>query len=145
MCEAQRTIELKYLGMHYSGTRNKTFINRQLIFLNGGDTLQMNQKIPYDTTNHQVLYYGVYQKCHLKNDSTYTITLTKICLDSITDVLHSYYKINAIADKNDCSKFTEIERTSEYRYEVDYGKYVDIQKVLYEITRLTPNTDCFPP
>jgi hypothetical protein len=50
-----------------------------------------------------------------------------------------------IPDKNDCSKFIEIKKDTEYDYRGDYGRYVDIKGCLYEIKRIYPNNGGFYP
>jgi hypothetical protein len=85
---------------------------------------------------------GIFYGCHLKKDTVYTFILKKICLNDISDVPNDYYKTNTIPDQKDCSKFIEIEKNTEYKYEGNYGKYVDISGTLYEIIGLNPSGDC---
>jgi len=75
-CEAQKTIIGDYIGYKYLGTKNTSFINRELSFLVNNDTLRINIKIPFDITNPQIINHGIYYNCHLKQSSIYTIKLT---------------------------------------------------------------------
>jgi hypothetical protein len=92
---------------------------------------------------------GIYYNCHLQQDTIYTITLQKICVNEIPDFCNSYYFTNAVFDSIDCSKFTEIENNTPYEYKCGYskgyGKFVDIKGTLYEIVGLKPDKDCFYP
>jgi len=145
-CKAQEkvTITLRYIGYKYNTTHNSSFISMGLQFLKeGSDTVSINKKLPFDTTEHKVYDLGIYYNCHLKEGTVYTITLKKICTDSIPDIPNDYYKLNTIPDKNDCSKFVEFEKHTPYKYEGNYEKYVDINNTLYEIIGLSPPDGCF--
>ena len=85
---------------------------------------------------------GIFYNCHLKEDILYTITLKKICGNDIPDVFHIYYKTNAVFDKDDCSRFKAIVKNTNYVYDRNYGKYVDMDGILYEIVGLTPGDGC---
>lgn len=142
-CKGQESLTMRYVGHRYKETKNKSFINDELIFLKGKDSLFINVKLPFDLNNHQIVDRGIFYNCHLKKDTTYTLTLKKICVKDISDVPNSYYMTNAIFNKKDCSKFTEIKRNTKYKYEGNYGKYVDMNGGLYEIIRLSPSDGCF--
>lgn len=144
-CKAQEKVTLLYLGYQYNNTKNSSFVSKELNFLKANDTLHMNIRLPYDTIKHEIINRGIYYNCHLKKDTTYTFTLKKICVNNIPDVPNSYYKTNTIPNKKDCSKFTEVEKNTGYKYEGNYGKYVDIDRTLYEIIGLSPNDGCFFP
>jgi hypothetical protein len=144
-CKAQEKVALRYAGHQYKETKNKSFVNDELKFIKDKDTLKMNIKIPFDEINAQIINRGVFYNCHLKEDTVYTFTLKKICVSDIPEAYNSYYKTNAIPDKNDCSKFTEVEKNTDYNYIGNYGKYVDIDGVLYEVIGLSPDDSCFYP
>jgi len=145
-CKAQKQITGSYIGYQYTKTKNASFINRQLFFLNNNDTLILNVKLPFDREKATVQYFGIFYNCHLKEDTVYTITLQKICADSIKDTPNSYYITNTVPNNEDCSKFTEVEKNTVYKYEGNYGMYVDMKGTLYEIIKLTPDDGCvFPP
>lgn len=141
-CKAQEKVTARYIGHRYKESKNKSFINNQLLFLNGNDTVQMNLRVPFDMSKPEIIDRGIYYNCHLKSDTVYTIKLKKICVSDMPDVPNNYYKINTIPDKKDCSKFTEVEKNTGYKYEGNYGKYVDVKNVLYEIIGLSPSGDC---
>lgn len=113
-----------------------------MVFLNGLDTLRMNVKIPFDVKGTEIINLGIFYNCHLKVDSLYTICLKKICIKDIPEFHNSYYKTNAKFDTEDCSKFIEFDRNTEYEYKGNYGMYVDIDNILYQIIGLTPNDMC---
>lgn len=127
-CKAQEQITGSYMGYQYTKTKNTSFINMQLLFLNNNDTLTLNVKLPFDREKATVQDFGIFYNCHLKEDTVYTITLQKICADSIKDMPNSYYIINTIPNNEDCSKFTEVEKNTVYKYEGNYGMYVDIKR-----------------
>jgi hypothetical protein len=141
-CKAQEKMTLKYIGQQYKGTKNENFVNQEIIFLKANDTFRVNIKMPFDVKSKKIINRGIYYNCHLKSGTVYTITLKRICVNSIPDVPNSYYKTNTIPDKKDCSKFTEVEKNTAYRYEGNYGKYVDIDGALYEIVGLSPGDGC---
>jgi len=141
-CKAQE-LTLRYIGFQYNITRNNSFINKELKFLKENkDTLEINLKLPFDTIKHEVFEMGIYYRCFLEKDTIYTIRLEKICINDMLDVPHSYYKINAIPDQEDCSAFTEIEKNTKYNYNGNYEKYVDVDNVLYRIVILSPTDGC---
>lgn len=144
-CKAQEKVTLRYIGHQYKETKNKSFVNDELTFIKDKDTLKVNIKVPFDERNAQIINRGIFYNCHLKEDTVYTITLKKICANNIPEAYNSYYKTNAIPDKKDCSKFTEIEKNTNYEYTGNYGKYVDIGGVLYEVIGLSPDDSCFYP
>jgi hypothetical protein len=143
-CFAQEKLIVHYIGSQLKSTKNYSFLSKELKFLKENkDTLKMNIRLPYDTINHKIIDMGIFYNCHLREDTVYIIILKKICVNDITDVPNSYYKINTIPDKNDCSLFTEMEKNTIYKYEGNYGKYVDINNELFEIMGLSPSNDCF--
>jgi hypothetical protein len=150
-CKAQEEviIELRYIDDRYNETLNESFVNRNMIFIAENDTLNINLKLPFNINNPMLFNTGIFYNCHLQQDSVYTITLKKICVNDIPEICNSYYKINAIFDDKDCSKFTEIQKNTPYEYicgySKGYGKFVDIDNVLYEITDLIPHDCCFFP
>lgn len=144
-CKAQEKVVLRYIGYQYKETKNKSFVNEELTFIKDKDTLKVNLKLPYDTVSHNVINRGIFYNCHLKEDTVYTITLKKICVTDIPETFNSYYKTNTIPDKKDCSRFTEVEKNTEYNYTGNYGKYVDIDGVLYEVIGISPDDSCFYP
>jgi hypothetical protein len=144
-CKAQEKVTARYIGHQYKETKNKSFVNDELTFINNNDTLRVNIKVPFNENDAQIINKGIYYNCHLKEDTVYTITLKKICTTDIPEAFNSYYKTNAIPDKKDCSKFTEIEKNTNYEYKGNYGKYVDINGVLYEVIGISPDNGCFYP
>lgn len=144
-CKAQDKITLCYIGYQYKETKNNSFLNKQLLFTHNEDTLKMNLRLPFDISNHNVIDSGIFYNCHLKKGTTYTITLKKTCVTDIHETFNSYYNINTIPDKTDCSRFIEIRKNTRFRYFGNYGKYVDIDGVLYEIIGLSPDDDCCYP
>jgi len=141
-CKGQQQIRGRYEGNAYKETLNESFINSELRFINGSDTLKLNLKLPFDRDKHQVNDRGIFYNCHLKKDTMYSITLKKICAADIVDVPVCYYMINTIPDGKECYRFTEVAKTTEYRDAGNYGKYVDVGGVLYEIVSLSPNGSC---
>lgn len=142
-CNAQEKVIANYIGYSFNSTKNSSYLSQELRFIKeNGDTLKMNLRLPYDTISHNIINRGVFYNCHLKESVTYTFTLKKICASDIPEAFNSYYKTNIISDKKDCSKFTEIEKKTEYNYTGNYGKYVDINKTLYEILNISPDDGC---
>ncbi len=141
-CKAQEKMTLQYVGHQYKETKNKSFVNDELTFIRSEDTLRANVKVPFNQSNAQIINRGIFYNCHLKEDTVYTITLKKICVSDIPEAFNSYYKTNTIADKRDCSKFNEVEKNTEYNYTGNYGKYIDIDGILYEIIGLSPSDGC---
>jgi len=145
-CKAQDKVTGHYLGYQFNSTQNISYLSQELKFIKmNKDTLRLNLRLPYDTISHNVINYGIFYNCHLKEGKEYTIKLKKICVSDIPEAYNSYYKTNAIPDKKDCSKFTEVEKDTEYNYIGNYGKYVDIDGVLYEVIGLSPDDSCFYP
>jgi hypothetical protein len=143
-CKTQESLLLQYIGYQYRETLNKSFIDKEMLFLKGKDSLIINIKIPFDLSKPEILNQGIFYNCHLKKDSIYTIKLKKICVSDIPDDFNSYYKTNGFfSDKNKCSRFTEIRKDTEYLYKGNYGKYIDINNELYEIIGLSPSDICF--
>lgn len=140
--KAQEKYTARYLGQAYNFTKNKSFINNELIFFKDNDTLRINVKLPYDTIQHQIIDRGIYYNCHLKKDTVYTFIIKKICVIDIPMEYNSYYHSNIIVNKKDCSSFKEIEKNTEYVYRGNYGKYIDMNNVLYEIVGLSPDSGC---
>ena len=158
-CIAQETVTARYVGYQYKSTKNNSFMCKEMRFVptNNNDTLYINIRLPLkvnindfnDTTGVEIVNMGIYHNCHLKEDNIYTIVLKKICINEIPEVCNSYYKINAIFDKDNRSQFTEFEKHTPYEYgcgySKGYGKFVDIKGILYEIVGLKPDNDCFYP
>lgn len=145
-CKAQDKITGRYLGYQFNSTQNISYLSQELKFINADkDTLKINLRLPYDTISHNVINHGIYYNCHLKEDTVYTFTLKKICSNDIPEAYNSYYKTNTVPDKKDFSKFTEVEKNTEYNYIGNYGKYVDIGGVLYEVIGISPDDSCFYP
>lgn len=142
-CKAQEKLTLRYLGHQYKETKNRSFVNDELIFMKDKDTLRINIKVPFDEKNKQITNRGIYYDCHLKEGVIYTISLKRMCVDNIPEVFNSYYQTNTISDKEDCAKFNEVKKHTEYNYTGNYGKYVDIDRVLYEIIEISPDDNCF--
>jgi len=144
-CKVQEKITFIYVDYQYEETKNKSFINKRLVLATGKDSLEMNIKLPYDRIHHNVIDRGLLYNCHLKKGTKYTFTLQKKCVTDIPETFNSYYRLNTIPDKDDCSKFIEIKKDTEYNYLGDYGKYVDINSCLYEIIKIYPDDCCFYP
>jgi hypothetical protein len=158
-CLAQETVTARYIGDTIKLTKNNSFICKEIRFVsdNDNDTLFINVRLPLKiTTNRKKVIkavkfidMGIYYNCHLQQDTIYTIMLQRICVTEIPDICNSYYFTNAVFDSVDCSKFTEIEKNTPYEYKCsyskDYGKFVDINGILYEIVGLKPDNDCFYP
>ncbi|SFO17548.1 hypothetical protein SAMN05421741_1249 [Paenimyroides ummariense] len=144
-CKAQERMTLRYVGQNYKETKNKSFINNELKFIRNGDTLRFSIKVPYDASKRQFINEGIFYNCHLKKETIYDITLKKICVTDIPEAFYSYYKTNTIMNEIDCSKFTEVEKDTEYKYLGKYGKYLDIEGVLYEVIGLSPDNGCVFP
>lgn len=145
-CKAQEQLIGSYIGYQYKETKNISFINRELLFLNeDSDTLKINIRMAFDIKNPQIINPGIFYNCSLKEGEQYTITLKKICVSDIPEAFNSYYKTNTIPDKKDCSKFIEVEKNTEYNYTGNYGKYIDIDGVLYEVIGISPDDNCFYP
>lgn len=142
-CKAQENVTGRYTGLQYSSTKNSSYIRQELIFIKENkDTLKMNVVLPYDTTNYKVVNKGIFYNCHLKENIIYTINIKKICISDIPKEFNSYYKTNTVGDKANCSKLTEFEKNSNYVYLGNYGKYVNIDGLLYEIIGITPDDGC---
>lgn len=145
-CKAQEKIDLKYIGYTYKETDNDSFINRELRFLNHDkDTLKINIKMPFDRNDPKIINPGIYYNCNLKENSTYILTLKKVCINNIPDSDNSYYKINGLFKDENCSEFKELKKNTPYLYQGNYGKYVDINNILYEVINVNPNADCMLP
>ena len=145
-CKAQEKITVRYVNSKYEGSKNKSFITREMIFLKNEDTLIINIRLPFDISNPKIFNPGIYYNCHLRKDSVYTISLKRICANDIPKDYNSYYKTNIVPDEKDCSRFKEIDKNTDYEYRGYYGMYVDMKGTLYEIIKLTPDDGCvFPP
>jgi hypothetical protein len=143
-CKAQESFTLKYISQQYKETSNVSFINKEMLFFNGNDSLIWNFKIPFDVNKPEIIDEGIYCNCHLKIDSIYILKLKKICVSDIKEDINCYYKINGLfSDEYNCSRFTEIKKNSEYLYKGNYQKYLDFNNELYEIVGLLPSKDCF--
>lgn len=140
LSQKNHTLTLRYVNHQYNETKNISFRNDELI--KDRDTLKINIKATFDYINAQIYDLGVYTTVFLKK-SLYTFKLKQICVNDIPDLFNSYYKINTIPDKEDCSKFTEIEKNTEFNYNRNYGEYVDINGILYQIIGISPDDTCF--
>lgn len=141
-CKAQDKLKLHYVTHNYNETKNKSFINNELVFLKNKDTLRMNIKVPFDSKKAEIIDLGIFYNCHLKPGILYIFELKKICLTDIPEMYNSYYRLNAVFDENDCSKYKELELNTAYEYKGNYGMYIDINNVLYQIIGLSPNEEC---
>lgn len=103
----------------------------------------MNLRLPYDSSTKNIVDAGLFYSCQIALDSLYTFTLKKITSNAIPIEWNSYYKTNAIfLGGNKKHKFKEKEKDTEYMYKGNYGKFVDIDNGLYEITLLLPTLGC---
>ena len=140
-----RVEEMRYIGFKINESKNISFLNKEFIFLRGGDTIVVNAKLSFNIDNPMFFSIGIYHNCHLKLDSIYTLTLKRICINEIPEWHHSYYRTNAIFDEDDCSRFIEVENNTLFQYANYSTKYVDIKGVLYKIVGLKPDDNCFYP
>ena len=140
---APERIIARYIGHQYTKTKNSSFINDRLIFVDKNDTIIFNIKWPVEEKQAEILNYGLFYNCHLKADTFYTFTLKKICLKDIPKEYNSYYNTNAIFDGINTSKFIEIKKNTRSKYSGNYGKFIDRDGILYEIIGLKPDGDCF--
>lgn len=142
-CRAQESItldSLTYLGSIHTKTHNKNFVNKQLIFLQGKDSIMINQKLPINDKNVIADYgisvlvaHGIYHSWHFKTKKHYTFKLKKTCLNNIPKEYNTYYNTNTIIYSLDnCYVFKEILKDTHYLYQRNYS-YVDINNVLYEV------------
>jgi len=144
--QAQETVTMRYIGRRYQETMNKSFKNEELVFLKNNDTLLMNIKLPFDAFNPRIFAPGVYYDCRLIQNVDYTFTIKKISVKDLPENDHSYYKINArFSDDSAPSRFTQVKKNTKYASRGNYGKYVDINNELYEITALLPDGSCIYP
>lgn len=141
-CKVQEKLVATYIGYQYKETKNNSFIRREFVFLEKNDTVFVNIRIPFDTEKPQIVNPGIFYDCNLKENTVYTILLKKICVSNIPKAFNSYYKTNTVFDRKDCSKFIEIEKNTEYKYTGNYGKYVDIAGMLFEVIGLSPDDGC---
>lgn len=116
-------------------------MNNQLLLLKGKDTLKMNVKLPYDPVNADTINNGILYRCFLKEKQVYVLKLKRICPADIPEAVNSYYRINALSSKKKCSTFSEIKTDTEF-LQRNPGKYVDINHTIYELTGISPDTDC---
>lgn len=141
-CSANKVITGRFLGQKYTPTMNKSFVNSELLFLNGKDTLRMNLKVPYNSTTSDTINTGIYRRCHLKKDRAYSFKLKPVNGKDIPDALNSYYKINTIfTSERKNATFTEVEKDTEFMHR-NPGSYIDINYQVYEIIELMPDKDC---
>jgi hypothetical protein len=130
------------MGQHYSKTKNKSFVNSELVFLRGKDIIRMNLKIPYNPLTSDTINSGIYRRCYLKPGTLYTFKLRPVKASDIPDVLNSYYKINVVFDgRRRGAPFSEFEKDTEF-LQRNPGSFVDIDSKVYEITELMPDRDC---
>jgi hypothetical protein len=140
---AQDVIVGKYIGEKFTDTKNKSYSNCEMLFVNfNNDTIRLNLKLPYDKFSNSVFDYGLYKHCILIEGNIYAISLLKICINDIPAEYESYYKYNAVADNENCSKFKEIEKNTNYVDRAKYGNYVDVDNTVYKVIGLTPDDDC---
>ena len=142
LAQSQDVMKLKFVGNELSNTKNKSFVNNTYIFLEGKDTLKLNIKLPYDSENREVVNRGFYRNCLLKEGEEYEIRLKKICLDKIPFAYHSYYRSNTKLDSTDCSHFLEYQSDTDFKYQGNYGMYVDFDNYLYQVVSLYPSEGC---
>lgn len=116
-------------------------MNNELMLLKGKDTIHMNVKLPYNSTESDTINNGILYRCFLKEKRTYTLKLKPICPTDIPEVINSYYRINTIPTKKNCSSFTEVKKDTEFQQR-NPGKYVDIDHRIYELMGISPDTDC---
>jgi len=134
---------MKYLGKSYEGTKNKSFVNKRMSFLNGNDSVFINVKLPFNEADSKIIDAGLYRNCILQEGNIYTLQLKKICLTNIPNEYESYYKTNAIfSDSRDCSSFVETKKDTQYIYKGRYDRYVDINNRIYEVMSLSPPSGC---
>lgn len=145
-CDANSELKLnqvKYIESSYKSSFNKSFVNKEFKFLNNGDTVIFNLRLPYDSSNNAIMYDGLFYSCQLIKDSLYSFTLKKADLNMIPSEWNSYYRSNAVfSDKKQKPKFKETKRDTKYSYRGNYGKFVDIDNELYEIILLSPALNC---
>lgn len=141
-CTGQKTLKGLFLGQRYTATANKSFVNSELLFLDGKDTFRFNVKVPYNPATSDTVNTGIYRRCHLKKDKVYSFKLKPVSAKSIPDALNSYYKINAIftSEKRNAT-FTEVEKDTEFMHR-NPGSFVDMHSHVYEIIELMPDNDC---
>ena len=68
-CDAQEGLVLenvKYVGKAYEDTKNKSFVNKRMLFLKGKDTLYVNVKLPFDANESRIIDSGLYRDCLLQ-------------------------------------------------------------------------------
>ncbi|OYQ41531.1 hypothetical protein, partial [Flavobacterium aurantiibacter] len=143
ICNAQDSIIGQYIGENYKKTKNNSFVSKELLFLKNKDTIKLNLKLPIDTSKNIVNDLGLFFNCHLKKDTIYKITLKKILWSKIPETEYSYYRINLISKEPDSYEFIEVNRNTPYGYRGNYGKYVDMNNIIYEIIGISPDETCF--
>lgn len=131
---------LKYVGFVYTGTLNKSFVNKQLRFVKGRDTIIINLKLPFDRKTSNIYDQGIFYNCSLRQDTIYSFVLAPATTDSIPKEYNSYYRLNT--KFNSLNHFTEIRNNTSYQYKGSYGMYVDIENRLYLIRNMIPAGDC---
>ena len=144
-CKAQEVIrytDLKYNGYAFTETFNKSFINKRILFSKGSDSIFFNLKISFDIAKKEVVDPGLFYSCGLKKDSLYNFELKKINSSQIPDEYNSYYKINAIFTSKTSSRFSEIKKNTEYKYQGHTGRFIDINNELFIIEKIKPAGDC---
>jgi hypothetical protein len=141
-CTTQKKLTLRYIAQRYTRTVNKSFLNNELLFLNGKDTLRMNVKLPYNPVASDTVNTGIYRRCHLKKDRVYSFKLKPVNGKDIPDVLNSYYKLNAIfsSEKRNAT-YTEVKKDTEF-LQRNPGSFIDMNGQVYEIMELMPDQDC---
>ncbi|KXB35414.1 hypothetical protein HMPREF1869_00957 [Bacteroidales bacterium KA00251] len=137
--------DLRYVGYQFEETKNQSFLNKKMIFLDELDTLIVNLRLPYNIKTHTVIDKGVFYNCHLVKDAFYSIRLRRIHIHDIPKELNYYYNSNALPNEADSSRFIEIEKDTDFSYCGEYGMYVDINNTLYKIVGLFPDCNCFYP
>lgn len=145
-CDAQEGLVLenvKYVGKAYEDTKNKSFVNKRMLFLKGKDTLYVNVKLPFDANESRIIDSGLYRDCLLQEGNIYTLRLKGICLSDIPSEYESYYESNAVfSNSKDCSQFVEYKKDSKYIYKGRYSRYVDFHGRIYEVVGLSPSDGC---
>jgi hypothetical protein len=131
---------LEFVKYDYSGTKNSCYGNRELIFARDSKRVVLNQKIPFDHKQRRYMQSKTSWDCALTPRGIYTIRLRPTCLSAIPKNIQTYYGSNAVVlGSGDCSRFYTKTKDTEYREDMTYGNYVDMDGRLYEVVGITPN------
>ncbi|MBS1526301.1 MAG: hypothetical protein JST19_11670 [Bacteroidetes bacterium] len=133
---------IKYIGFSYSGTLNKSFLNKRILFLKGADTIVFNLKIPFDKKTKNIFDPGIFYNCQLKQDTLYSFELEQSAVVDISKELNSYYKTNCLFTQAKGSQFREIRKDTKYSYAITGGMFIDIDHILFKIVKMTPASNC---